>query len=394
MTPDLTTRADVGAAEVEERVRELVLRVDPRKVPLPEFLGAQFDAGLAFVDHPVGHGGLGTAKSFQTIVDRELREAGAKSALGANPLAVGLGIPTLRKHGSQGQWSRYFRRAFVGDDIWCQLFSEPSAGSDLASLGTRAVREDGHWVINGQKVWTSLAHVASVGMLLARTDPGLPKHQGITYFLVDLHAPGIEIRPLVQMTGEAEFNEVFLTDVVVSDEDRVGPQGSGWSVAKTTLSSERLIHSGEGAGSGSVGGSRVDKLIASTGGASGPQRDELVRRFAEGRVIRWTNGRAAAARRLGRPGPDPTLTKLMQTAYNRRLQETAITVRSTRAVAWRADDTETPQLVRGFLRAQANTIEGGTSDVLRSIIGERVLGLPREPSLPKDLPWSETPRNL
>ncbi len=393
MSSGPATSQEVGPAEIQERVKEL-LRVDPRSVSLSEFLGAQFDAGLAFVDHPVGYGGLGAARSLQALVDQDLRDAGAKSALGANPLAVGLGIPTLRKHGTEAQWSRYYRRAFVGEDIWCQLFSEPSAGSDLASLGTRAVRDGDHWIVNGQKVWTSLAHVASVGMLLARTDPDVPKHQGITYFLVDLHSPGIEVRPLVQMTGEAEFNEVFLTDVVVSDSDRVGPEGSGWNAAKTTLTSERLIHSGEGAGSGSVGGSRVDKLIASADGVSGHQRDELVRRFTEGRIIRWTNGRAAAARRLGRPGPDPTVTKLMQTSYNRRLQETAIGLRSTQATAWRTDDMAMPGLVKGFLRAQANTIEGGTSDVLRSIVGERVLGLPREPSLPNDTPWSATPRNV
>jgi alkylation response protein AidB-like acyl-CoA dehydrogenase len=313
-----------------------------------------------------------------------------------NPIGIAMGMPTLLQHGTDDQMRRYFRPCFTSEELWCQLFSEPASGSDLAGLSTRAVRDGDDWVVNGQKVWTSLAHKAHVGLLLARTRPDLPKHKGLTYFLVDMQSPGVEVRPLRQLTGDAEFNEVFLTDVRVPDHQRIGAGGDGWRVATATLMNERVVLSGAGSGHSAVGGARVERLVE----ASGPEvtadprlRDELVRRWIEGQVIRWTNLRARATASTHQPGPEGSVTKLYQGLYNRRLQETALRLRGPRAMAWVGDDEESADVVRGFLRAQANTIEGGTSNVLRNVIGEKVLGLPREPGPASDTPWSELPRN-
>jgi alkylation response protein AidB-like acyl-CoA dehydrogenase len=290
---------------------------------------------------------------------------------------------------------RYFRPCFTTEELWCQLFSEPGSGSDLAGLGTRAARDGDDWIVNGQKVWTSLAHRASVGLLLARTHPDLPKHKGLTVFIVDMRTPGVEVRPLRQMTGDAEFNEVFLTDVRIPDHRRVGHAGDGWRVATTTLMNERVVIANAGSGRTGLGGSGVEKLLAvAKAGAVEPQlRDELVLRLIDGQVIRWTNMRARAARRAGTPGPEGSITKLSFGLHNRRLQETALRVQGLSSIAWEPGDDQAPELVRGFLRAQANTIEGGTANVLRNIIGEKVLGLPREPGPPSSTPWSQLPRN-
>ena len=382
---------------VEQRVEALLATHDPRATDPITFFGAQFDAGLAGVHFPIGLGGLGLGRQLQREVDERLRRAGAKSATLRNPLGVGMGMPTLAEHGTPAQMERYFRPCFTTAELWCQLFSEPGSGSDLAGLSTRAERDGNEWVVNGQKVWTSLAHVASVGMLLARSRPDLPKHRGMTYFLVDMHAPGVEVRPLRQMTGDAEFNEVFLTDVRLSDDQRVGEDGAGWRVATTTLMNERIVLSGAGSGASTVGGSRIEKLMAAArrkGATNDPVlRQELVQRWIEGQVIRWTNVRARAGAKAGRPGPEGSVTKLFQGLYNRRLQETAMAVHGLAAQAWRHDDADSSAVTQGFLRAQANTIEGGTSEILRNVLGERVLGLPREPGPGSDVAWTDLPRN-
>ena len=186
------------------------------------FLGAQFDAGLAFVHFPEGYGGLGLSRRLQAVIVDRLRQAGAPIGVMRNPIGYGMVAPTIVTVGSEAQRQRYLRPLFTCEEIWCQLFSEPGAGSDVASLATRAVRDGDEWVLNGQKVWTTLAHVARFGMVLARTDPEAEKHKGITYFVVDMHAPGVEVRPLRQMTGDAEFNEVYFTDVRIPDSERLG----------------------------------------------------------------------------------------------------------------------------------------------------------------------------
>jgi alkylation response protein AidB-like acyl-CoA dehydrogenase len=316
-----------------------------------------------------------------------------------NVIGIGMGGPTLMQWASEDLKKRLLPPMAQHREIWCQLFSEPSAGSDVATLATRAVRDGDEWIVNGQKVWTTMAHMATWGMLVARTDPDAPKHKGMTYFIVDMHAPGVEVRPLKQMTGDAEFNEVFFTDVRIPDSMRVSDVGNGWAVATETLMNERVALSGEGSVSGgNTGGGPVDALIrqAKDSGVweSDPVlRDRLVRLLIEGRVNKITNLRAAVARTGGkRPGPEGSITKLFQAEYNKRLQSTAMDMLGASATAWRAEDRDKGAAVRGFLRSRANTIEGGTSEIMRNILGDRVLGLPKEPANDKDIPWSEIPR--
>jgi alkylation response protein AidB-like acyl-CoA dehydrogenase len=226
-------------AVVEERLATLLADFDPQRTDEITFRGHQYDLGLAWVHFPLGRGGLGLAPSFQREIDRRLREAGAAAASTRFFFGLTMAGPTIATHGTDEQCATLLRRIFTGEDAWCQLFSEPGAGSDLAGLGCRALRDGDEWVITGQKVWNTLAHIADRGMLVARTDPTSPKHKGLTYFALDMHAPGVEVRPLRQMTGEAEFNEVYLTEVRVPDADRIGDVGDGWRVSMTTLANER-----------------------------------------------------------------------------------------------------------------------------------------------------------
>jgi alkylation response protein AidB-like acyl-CoA dehydrogenase len=310
-----------------------------------------------------------------------------------------MGGPTVMQWGTEEMKRRLLPPMAQHREIWCQLFSEPGAGSDVAGLATRAVRDGDEWVVNGQKVWTTLAHLARWGMLVARTDPDAPKHKGLSYFIVDMHAPGVEVRPLRQMTGDAEFNEVFFNDVRIPDSMRLGPIGEGWMVATTTLMNERAALSGAGSASDqNVGGGAVDDLVvkAKKTGAwdDAALRQRLVQAVIEGRLIKMTNLRATAARKAGKqPGPEGSITKLFQAEYNKRLQNLAVDLLGSSATAWSDGDRDTGAAVRGFLRARANTIEGGTSEIMRNIIGERVLGLPKEPAVDRDVPWSQIPRN-
>ncbi|MGH8998498.1 MAG: acyl-CoA dehydrogenase family protein [Acidimicrobiia bacterium] len=389
----LTTHA---AELVGERLDQLLSEFEPRAAEPRVFLGRQFDLGLAWVSFPSGRGGLGAPASLQRMVDQRLTAARAPRALLRNAVGIGLVVPTLAAHGTDAQQDRHLRPMFTGEEIWCQLFSEPDAGSDLAALRTEAVRDGDEWVLAGQKVWTSLAHRARFGLLLARTDPNVPKHRGISAFIVDMQAPGVEVRLLRQMTGDAEFNEVFLSGVRVADSARVGDVGNGWNVGRTTLMNERVLLSGGGGGPTNVGGNRIERLLDAVRAGQlelGPvERDHLARLYIESQVIKQTNLRARAAREAGRPvGPEGSITKLMQGLHNRRLQGLAVDLLGTGASAWSTSD-PAAAVVRGFLRAQANTIEGGTSDVLRNVLGERVLGLPREPDPDRDRSWNEALR--
>ena len=366
------------------------------------------DSGYATPTWPAEYGaGLslapGQAKFVNQVIDRY------RVPRPFNIIGLGMGGPTLIQWGTEDQKQRLLRGIATNEEIWCQLFSEPGAGSDVAGLATRAVRDGDEWVVTGQKVWTTLAHLSRWGMLLARTDPEVPKHRGMTYFVVDMHAPGVEVRPLVQMTGDAEFNEVFFHEARIPDAMRVGPEGDGWHVAITTLMNERVALSGAGSLSGEVGGSGIDRLIA----RHRPVPDALLRQrlaqaYIDNRLIRLNNQRAAGKRRSGaEAGPEGSITKLMQAEYNQRLQKLAVDLEGPDAIAWvgpglagkgemgwagsGAQDHRT--VARGFLRAQANTIEGGTSNVMRNILGERVLGLPKEPDASRDLPWKDVPRS-
>ena len=368
-----------------------------KKVDYNDWCHRLGEAGYATPSWPKEYGGAGLDPDGVREVMEELDRY--KVPRSFNVIGMGMGGPTIMQWGSEEMKRKLLPPLAQHRDIWCQLFSEPSAGSDVATLGTRAVRDGDEWIINGQKVWTTMAHMAKWGMLVARTDPDAPKHKGLTYFIIDMHSPGVEVRPLKQMTGDAEFNEVFFTEARVPDSMRVSEVGNGWAVATETLMNERVALSGAGSiGGGNTGGGPVDALIArakASGQWEGEPllRQKLVQLYVEGRVNKITNLRAAAARVGGkRPGPEGSITKLFQAEYNKRLQSTAMEMLGANAGAWKAEDSANASAVRGFLRSRANTIEGGTSEIMRNILGERVLGLPKEPANDRDIPWSEIPR--
>jgi alkylation response protein AidB-like acyl-CoA dehydrogenase len=389
---------------VTELVEQLLSEHPPGVTPAKDFLGAQFDLGLAFVQFPVGHGGLGISPKLQETVNSRLREADAPNSFWRNPIGIGMGAPTVVTHGSEAQ-----RPMFQAEEIWCQLFSEPGSGSDVSGLSTRAVRDGDEWVVNGQKVWTTLAHRSRWGMLLARTNPDVPKHRGMTYFVVDMHAPGVEVRPLRQMTGDAEFNEVYFTDVRIPDNERLGGEGEGWHVALTTLMNERVALGGGVAarGSGAIAEAiRLwDRYKASDragGAADAVLKDSVVQRWIEAEVLRLTNIRASQNRKVGTPGPEGSVGKLVSAELNKRIYELCVDLQGAEGMLYQSFEMVRPEAVsmgvgldaqRAFLRSRANSIEGGTSEVMRNILGERVLGLPGDVRTDKDLPWSDVPRS-
>jgi alkylation response protein AidB-like acyl-CoA dehydrogenase len=400
---DAITEAAAGSEE--ERVlalcRQLLAELDPSTTPPAEFLGRQFDLGLAWVHFPEGHGGLGLSPKLQKTIGETLGPAGAPTAAYRNVIGYGMGAPTVVTHGTEAQKNRYLRPLFTGEEIWCQLFSEPGAGSDVASLATRAVRDGDEWVVNGQKVWTTLAHLARWGMLIARTDPEQPKHKGMTYFVVDMHAPGVEVRPLFQITGEAEFNEVYFTDVRIPDSERLGDVGEGWRVSLTTLMNERVAIGGQtpSRGGGFIG--EAVRVWKERGGNDPVKRDRLMQLWVRAEVLRLTNVRAQQLRAVGNPGPEGSIGKSASAEMNKLISEFAVELlgpegmlkpdgypmaRPTAPNLW-----SNPQ--QAFLRARANSIEGGTSEIMKNILGERVLGLPGDVRVDKEPPWSQVPRS-
>jgi alkylation response protein AidB-like acyl-CoA dehydrogenase len=367
-----------------------------------DFLRARFDAGLAWVHFPVGLGGLGAPRPLHQVVQDAFAAAGAPDN---NPRRIGIGLgmaaPTILRHGTDEQRQRYLRPLWTGEEVWCQLFSEPGAGSDLAGLGTRAIRNGDTWTVNGQKVWTSSAHTADRAILVTRTDPDVPKHQGMTYFLADMHAPGVEVRPLRQITGEAEFNEVFLTDVAIPDSDRLGAVGEGWKVAQTTLMNERV----------SIGGGMQPREFGMIGvltdtWRSRPEvrtpavKDAVLQLWVQAEAARLAGIRLVQALAAGQPGPEGSASKLV---FARLMQQiSGLELELTGEDGLRHDDwsmrrTESVDFfgrspIYRYLRAKGNSIEGGSSEILRNIIAERVLGLPSEPRIDKDVAWKDLPR--
>ena len=403
------TSADPQLQQVEEALAQL-LADDPKGADRAAFRGKQYDLGLAWVHFAPGFGGLGVRPELQRVVDARLRQAGAP---GPDPASFFLHLagPTIHTHGTDEQKRRFLRPMFTGEERWCQLFSEPGAGSDFAGLGTRAVKDGDEWVVNGQKVWNTLAHLADKGMLVTRTDPDQPKHRGMTYFAVDMHAPGVEVRPLRQITGEAEFNEVYLTDVRIPDADRIGAQGEGWRVSLTTLMNERATIGGGGGDGGGATGTRrgpAAELLAIWEGLpehakTGSRRDEVVQLWIRSEVGRLTNTRAAQKIKAGNPGPEGSVAKLAMAELNKKLFEVCIELMGMEGTIGydftfrRPGELSTTGdhlgVRHGFLRVRANSIEGGTSEIMRNILGEQVLGLPGEPRVDKDRPWIEVPRS-
>ncbi|HEX5630701.1 MAG TPA: acyl-CoA dehydrogenase family protein [Acidimicrobiia bacterium] len=382
---------------IESLTERLLADHDPAGDP-KAFLAARFDLGLAWVWFPEGLGGLGVDRGLQTIVEERLNEAGAPHPARFNALGVGMGAHVLMAHATPAQQQRWLRPMFTSEEIWCQMFSEPGAGSDVAALATKATRDGDEWVVNGQKVWTTLAHVARWGMLVCRTDPDVPKHQGMTYFIVDMGAPGVEVRPLRQITGEAEFNEVYFTDARIPDADRIGEVGDGWRIALTTLMNERVAIGGTVAprGSGPIG--EAVRIWKQYGHDDPAARDRLMSLWVEAETARLTNLRAAQLRRQGTPGPEGSTAKLVYADLNKRIYELVVELMGADGMLYdsyeavRPDEFTVHPPTKGFLRARANSIEGGTSEIMKNILGERVLGLPGEPRVDKDLQWSKVPK--
>ncbi|MGH3210456.1 MAG: acyl-CoA dehydrogenase family protein [Trebonia sp.] len=389
------------AAGLRDKVRAFCADHDPAATPRAAFLSARFDAGLAAVHYPVGHGGLGLARTLQPVVEQEFATAGAaRPDNGRNVIGLGMAAPTIIAFGSDEQKTRWLKPLWLADEIWCQLFSEPGAGSDLAGLATRAVRDGDDWVVNGQKVWTSLAHHARWGLLLARTDPDVPKHAGLSYFVADMHAPGVEVRPLRQLTGEAEFNEVFLTDVRVPDASRLGAVGEGWRVATATLMNERV----------SIGNATSVPRESMIGYATSAWRQHpelrthelhqrLLSLWVQAEVARLAGQRLRQQIAAGEPGPEGSAAKLTFARLNQEISGFEIELLGGDGLTyddWSMRRAGSSDWARNaayrYLRAKGNSIEGGTSEVLRNIIAERVLGLPPEPRTDTKVPWKDLPR--
>jgi alkylation response protein AidB-like acyl-CoA dehydrogenase len=368
--------------------------------PLHDFYGAQFDMGLAFVHFPPGNGGLGLSPKLQMVINRRITDAGIPLVRGS--IGHGMGAPTIVVHGTEEQKRRFLRPLFTNDEVWCQLFSEPGAGSDVASLAATAVRDGDEWIVNGQKVWTSLAHFAKWGLLFARTDPNVAKHKGLTYFAIDMKQPGVDVRPLRQITGQAEFNEVFFTNARVPDTNRLGDVGQGWNVALTTLMNERVSIGGAVPPRGSGVIAHALDIWRQRGNDNAVQRDQLARLWIEAEVARLTNWRAAQLRSVGTPGPEGSVGKLVHAELNKRVYAFCVNLLGADGMLFpepngyeldRTKMMEYTTVQAWFLRSRANSIEGGTSEVMRNILGERVLGLPGEPRVDKGVAFRDLLRN-
>ena len=398
----MSSQQVADADRVADLARGVVADHDPKKVPIPEFLGACYDAGLSWVHFPEGQGGLGLSRGLQAVADQVLQGAGGPVPLGLNPLGYGMAAPTIREHAQSDELKKQLLRPLATtEDIWCQLFSEPGAGSDVAGLATSAIQDGDGWVINGQKVWTSLAHRARWGLLLARSNPDLPKHKGLTYFVLDMHAPGVETRPLRQLTGQAEFNEVYITDARIPDTHRLGAVGDGWRVAMTTLMNERsaLGASGSRRGAGTI--EEAVSLWAARPELHTPVlRDRLAQLWLRAEAQRLTSERSRASATVGGPGPEGSIGKMVGAELNQRIYEWCMDLLGAEGLlyhgyamsgAHRDGDWRGP-IQQRYLRSRANTIEGGTSEVMRNILGERVLGLPGDLRADAGMPWKEIPR--
>jgi len=346
-----------------------------------------FEHGWAGITWPQGFGGRGASAIEAAIFTEE--QARFDVATGAFAVAIGMAGPTLMAHGTPEQQREFLQPMLRGDHVWCQLFSEPGAGSDLASLATRAVRDGDEWVVDGQKVWTSLGQFADWAILLARTDPDVPKHQGITYFLLDMRSPGVEVRPLRQITGTAHFNEVFLTDVRIPHRNVLGAVDDGWKVARTTLTSERAFIGGGG------GAWNVDGLIAlalARGVIDEPTtRDALMRAYSRAATLTYLGYRMRTAISQHRmPGPEMFIMKLAYARHWAATMDTAMEVLGADATI---TDHDTSAWGQYFLSQYAIRLGGGTDEVQGNIIAEQGLGLPREPSSDTATPWKDLVRS-
>ena len=394
-------------------------------LPLGQWWQLLADSGWAFPSWPEGFGGRGLSSAATKAAVQARREAGAFGP--PNGVATFLAAPTIMHYGTEEQKRKYIPKIVNGQEIWCQLFSEPGAGSDMAGLATKAIRDGDEWVVNGQKVWNSGAQWAQYGILIARTDPQQPKHRGITYFLIDMEQDGVDVRPLKEMTGDAAFNEVFLNNARVAESDRLGDLGDGWRVAMTTLSHERdpdnagmgdtaafgeidlaesvgeysatLSSKNDGFSLALSGGvTRVLEGVTSQFEASeDPKvRQKLASILEMRRTSRWSGMRAAAKIKSGgQPGPEVSTLKLLGSEMGRQIRDVGLESMGAHGMLY-GQDAPADGLFHAYsMFTPAQSIAGGSDEVQRNIIGERVLGLPREPGEKeqRELPWSELPRS-
>ncbi len=394
-------------------------------LPIGQWWQLLADSGWAFPSWPEGFGGRGLSSAATKAAVQARREAGAFGP--PNGVATFLAAPTIMHYGTEEQKRKYIPKIVNGQEIWCQLFSEPGAGSDMAGLATKAIRDGDEWIVNGQKVWNSGAQWAQYGILIARTDPQQPKHRGITYFLIDMEQDGVDVRPLKEMTGDAAFNEVFLNNARVAESDRLGDLGDGWRVAMTTLSHERdpdnagmgdtaafgeidlaervseysatLSSKNDGFSLALSGGvTRVLEGVTSQFEASeDPKvRQKLASILEMRRTSRWSGMRAAAKIKSGgQPGPEVSTLKLLGSEMGRQIRDVGLESMGAHGMLY-GQDAPADGLFHAYsMFTPAQSIAGGSDEVQRNIIGERVLGLPREPGEKeqRELPWSELPRS-
>jgi alkylation response protein AidB-like acyl-CoA dehydrogenase len=383
-----------GARLVIEVLDKLVTDHPPASSSPTDFLGARYDAGLAWVHFDRGFGGLGLPASLQPLINRTLAAADA-SVANANYVGVHQAAAAVHAFASDELKHRWLRPAFTNEEYWCQLFSEPGAGSDLAGLGTAAVRDHEEWTVSGQKVWTSFAHVARWGILLARTDPDVPKHRGLTFFVLDMQADGIDVRPLRTIDGGRHFNEVFLTGVRIPDRYRLGEVGQGWSVSQHMLSTEREgITEHESLSPWLL---QVWKSRRYLGDLEALYRDRVAAAYVADEICHLLVSRAKQAQ--GQQGPDvfAPVVKVVRNMVDQRIANLVVDLLGPEGTLggeydWQVRHHEPTNQMR-FLRSRAFTIGGGTAQVMRNLIGERLLGLPGEPRADKDLPWSQMRRS-
>ncbi|MFD4193896.1 acyl-CoA dehydrogenase family protein [Amycolatopsis thermoflava] len=380
-------------SEFREKVRAWLAENVPGDEELAtakRFQAALYDAGLAGITWPKEFGGQGLTSAEQQVFDQE----SARYDLPNSVFRIGMGMcgPTILDLGTPEQKARYIPPLLRGDEIWCQLFSEPGAGSDVASLQTRAVRDGDEWVVNGQKVWTTVAHLADFGALLARTDPDVPKHQGLTMFLIDMHDPAVTVRPLKDMTGRAPFNEVYFENLRLPADAVLGQVGQGWLAAVTMLGHERV----------SIGGfvrKRHDPLahanLAETARRYGRDADpvvraELAKLYAAERALALFNVRLRQEAEAGSPpGARGSVAKLAGAQLQQQAVAVAGLIAGPRATAWEPGDAAGEELALAINQTPSSSIAGGTDQIQRTIIGDRILGLPREPVVDRDVPFRE-----
>jgi alkylation response protein AidB-like acyl-CoA dehydrogenase len=399
MATEVLSAEEVQVADLTD---QLIAQHPPASTSAIAFLGAQFDSGLAWVHFPVGHGGLGLSPKFQKIVNEKIARAGGPNSYARNPIGYGMCGPTVVEWGTDEQKRKYLRPLFTGEEIWCQLFSEPGSGSDFAGLSAKGVKDGDEWIVNGQKVWTTLAHLSKWGLLVVRTDAEAVKHAGLTAVVVDMRGPGVEVRPLRQMTGEAEFNEVYFTDTRIPVSETLGNTGDGWRVSLTTLMNERVAIGGaipqKGSGPIREAVKLWEKLPADRKDSA--TKDKLMKLWIRSEIARLTNIRAGQNRKMGVPGPEGSIGKMASAELNKETYELCIELLGAEGMLYGSYEMVRPDtamsfdsLPKAFLRARANSIEGGTSEVMRNILGERVLGLPGDVRVDREMPWSKVPRN-